>query len=159
MAEEKKQGDWQDLVTDVDGFWDEEKSPKIKGKLVSITNMVLARRETEVAIVVLLEPCKGVKGSKDERETLDLEPGQALGVVVKHKLRDLYSMLPNQCDVELIAKEKISLDNGNTLWRYGIKWRGQRVLNAAPRSQNTARAGASSSGDPEADAEKAMSGF
>jgi hypothetical protein len=145
--------DWQDLVTDVDGFWNEESSPRVTGKLVSITEMMLARRPTIVAVILLSKPCKGVIGSKDEKETIDLEPGQAIGVVVKHKLQDLYSMLQNQCDVDITAKDKITLDNGNTLWRYAIRYRGQRVLTAAPRSRN---AGSPGSKDSEASAKEAM---
>lgn len=145
--------EWQDLVTDVDGFWNEESCPNVKGKLVSITEMELARRPTIVAVIMLTAPAKGVIGSKDEKQTVDLEPGQAIGVVVKHKLQDLYSMLQNQCEVDITAKEKITLENGNQLWRYAIRYRGQRVMTAAPRSRQAERGPA---GTPEQEAEKGL---
>jgi hypothetical protein len=147
---------WEDIITDVDAFYNEETCPVVTGKVTSITNMKLAGRDTEVAVILLTKPCKGVTGKKEDKEEVQLEPGQAIGVVVKHKLTDLYSMLPNQCEVEITAKDKLTLDNGNTMWRYGLRCRGRRVLNAAPRAQPAAPAQTES---PEREASKAMAAF
>lgn len=125
---------WKDLITDVDGFWNEENQPMVQGKVVSTTMMVLARRETMVAIIQLTAPAKGVQGSKDEKEVVDLEPGQAIGVVIKHKLQDLYRCVENQNEVQIRAKDKIDLDNGNTLWRYGLRYTGTLSPHAVPSS-------------------------
>lgn len=122
MSEQAKV--WKDLITDVDGFWNEENQPMVQGTVVSTTMMVLARRETMVAIIQLTAPAKGVQGSKDEKEIVDLEPGQAIGVVIKHKLQDLYRCVENQNEVQIRAKGKIDLDNGNTLWRYAMRYTG-----------------------------------
>ncbi len=139
MNEPQNQGDWQELVTDVDAFYNEETQPQIRGKVVSITIMDLANRETEVAVILLTAPAKAVKGKGKEKETVLLEPGQSIGVVVKHKLKDLYSFVQNQNEVEITAKEKITLENANTMWRYGIKFRGRRVLSAAPGTKRADR--------------------
>lgn len=156
MAENQHEEKWQDLVTDVDAFWNEETCQQVRGKLVSITNMVLDSRETDVAVILLTEPCKGVKGKGDAKEEVTLEPGEAIGVVIKHKLRDLWSMLDNQCEVDIVAKEKIKLTGSRTMWRYGIRWRGRRTTTAGSGS-GSASGARSSSPDPEKSAEEAIS--
>ncbi len=140
MVDHNQEDDWKELVTDVDGFYNEETQPIVRGKVVSITEMVLARRETMVAVLLLTAPCKAVTGSKDDKKTIDLEVGQAIGVVIKHKLADIPSFLENQCEVEIKAKTKIELDNGNTLWRYAIRFRGRRAGLAAASAKPSARA-------------------
>lgn len=134
----KKDADIQELVNDVDAFYNEETDPDIEGKVVGITEMLLARRPTQVAIILLTAAAKAVKGSKDSKETVDLGIGDAIGVVIKHKLQDLNSMLEHQCWVEIRAKEKISLDNGNSMWRYALRSRGRRSTFATRQSQTAA---------------------
>jgi hypothetical protein len=124
--------DWVSVVEDIDGFWDEDEQPRVQGKVMGISTMVLARRETMVAILMLSKPCVAVVGSGKEKVKTTLEPGQAIGVVVKHKLSSLYSMVDNHCEVAIEAREKITLDNGNTMWRYAIAHRGRRTLMAMP---------------------------
>lgn len=119
--------DWKDLVTDVDGFWNEETQKTVQGKVVSITEMELAGRETLVAVLQLTKKCDAVTGSKKEKKTITLEPGQAIGVVIKHKLADMPSFVDNQCEVQITAKDKIDLNNSNTMWRYAIRFRGRRA--------------------------------
>jgi hypothetical protein len=160
-TKQDSEDDWKELVTDVDGFYNEETQPIVRGKVVSITEMVLARRETMVAVLLLTAPCKAVTGSKDEKKVLDLEVGQAIGVVIKHKLADMPSFLENQCEVEIKAKNKIDLDNGNSLWRYAIRFRGRRaglaVASAKPSAPSPKSEG--STKDPEASAKGAMEQF
>ncbi len=154
---------WKELVTDVDAFYNEETQPEVQGRVVSLTQMVLARRDTLVAILSLTKPCKAVKGSGDEKEEVELAPGQTIGVVVKHKLQDLPTMLDNQCEVRIKAKEKVTLDNGNTLWRYSVKFRGQRTgigaVSAATSSAATSSAAPKAPKDPEKEAKKALEAF
>lgn len=131
--------EWKLLVTDVDGFWNEETQPLVSGRVVSTTIMELARRQTPVAILLLTADCKAVKGSKEEKEEIELKIGQAIGVVIKHKLQDLYRCVENQNEVQIKAKEKIGLDNGNTLWRYAMRYKGSLSPIAAPGSPSAAR--------------------
>jgi hypothetical protein len=157
--------EWQLLITDVDGFWNEETQPLVQGKVVSTTIMMLARRETPVAILQLTAPAKGVQGSKDEKETIDLVAGQAIGVVIKHKLQDLYRCVENQNEVQIKAKEKIDLDNGNTLWRYVMRYKGRLSPIAAPgtptadRMPSATQAPKGADKKAEADAKAAMDNF
>lgn len=155
--------EWKDLITDVEGFWNEETSPIVQGKVVSTTVMELARRQTPVAILQLTAPCKGVAGSKDEKEEVDLAVGQAIGVVIKHKLQDLYRCVENQNEVKIKAKEKIELDNGNTLWRYAMRYKGSLSPIAAlgsPSADRPSPAGSGKKGKtPEQEASDAMDDF
>lgn len=132
--------DFVDIIEDIDGFWDEDLQKLVQGKVMGINLMLLANRETMVAIIMLTAPCKAVVGSKSDKEEITLEPGQAIGVVVKHKLSSLYTMVQNNCEVKIEAREKITLPNANTMWRYAIACRGRRTLPQAPGQKRPAPA-------------------
>lgn len=138
---ENKEEDWKDLVTDVDAFYNEETDPNIQGKVLSITEMTLANRQTQVAVLKLTAPAKAIKGSKDAKETIELPTGGIIGVVLKHKLADLPSMVDNQCEVMIQALDKIEVKGGNTMWRYKLRFRGRRAGFATAQAQNQARPG------------------
>lgn len=121
------ENDFQDLVTDVDAFYNEETDPNVMGKVLSITEMELAGRDTLVAVLKLTAPCQAVKGKGSAKETVNLEVGQMLGVVIKHKLQDIHSMVDNQCELMLSAKEKIPVPGGKTMWKYAVRFRGRRT--------------------------------
>lgn len=153
--------DWKELVTDVDGFWDEDEQAVVQGKVASITEMELAGRSTSVAVLILTAECKAVTGSRKDKKTITLGIGEAIGVVLKHKLADIPSMADNQCEVRIEAKEKITLPNSNTMWRYGIRYRGRRATFAAARTprQEPGPAPTPSSTSPEAAAEQSLKQF
>lgn len=143
---------WNDLVTDVDGFWNEESKSIVQGRVASIVTMNLGLGETLVAIVSLTAPCAAVKGSGEEKEEIQLEAGQAIGVVIKHKLTELDSFVENQNEVRIEALKKIAIPNSKkTLWTYRIQFQGRRTLRPVTRPGRS-----SSSGNPEQDAAEAM---
>lgn len=151
-----REAGWQDQIDDVEGFWNEETQSLICGIVVSTTVMTLANRETPVAILKLTAPCKAVKGKKKEQETIELQKGDAIGVVIKHKLQNLYRCVENQVEVAIKAKEKVDLDGGNTMWRYAMKTRGVLSRFAPPSSPTADRAGRK---NPESEADKAFAEF
>lgn len=134
----EQESDWKDLVTDVDAFYNEETDGDIQGKVLSITEMVLAGRATQVAVLKLTAPAKAVKGSKEKKETVDLDVGGIIGVVLKHKLADLPSMVDNQCEVMISALKKIPTKDGNEMWTYKLRFRGRRAGFATAQAQNQA---------------------
>lgn len=145
-------GGWNDLVTDVDGFWNEESKAVVMGRVASIVTMNLGLGETLVAIIALTAPCAAVKGSGEEKEEIQLEAGQAIGVVIKHKLAELDSFVENQNEVKIEALKKIPIPNSKkTLWTYRIQFKGRRTLRPVTRPGRSA-----SSGSPEQAAEEAM---
>ena len=137
------ENDWKSAVLDVDAFWNEETAPVVQGRVANIVEMQLANRPTIVAIVQLTKPCKGVTGSKREKKEVALEVGQYLGVVVKHKLAIIERMVENQNEVAIKAVGKDTLENGNTLWMYDVKYRGALSRLAAPRTRTSAPSNAS----------------
>lgn len=135
------ESEWKDLVTDVDAFYNEETDPDVQGKVLSITQMVLAGRDTLVAVLKLTAPCKAVKGSGDAKEEVELPAGGIIGVVVKHKLADLPSFVDNQVEAIISAQKKIIVKGGNTMWVYKLRFRGRRAGFATAGAQNQARQG------------------
>lgn len=153
-----ERNEWQDLVTDVDGFWNEE-GPEddkvnniVQGRVMGIVTMDLGLGDTLVAVVALTAPTAAVKGSGDAKEEILLETGQAIGVVIKHKLRELESFVENQNEVKIVALKKIRIPNSTkTMWTYKIQFKGKRTLRPVTRP-----AGGRSTGDAEADAAESM---
>ncbi len=135
------ESEWKDLVTDVDAFYNEETDPDVQGKVLSITQMALANRDTMVAVLKLTAPCRAVKGSGDAKEEIELPVGGIIGVVVKHKLADLPSFVDNQVEAIISAKKKIVVKGGNTMWTYAVRFRGRRAGFATAGAQNQARQG------------------
>lgn len=146
---------WNNLVTDVDGFWNEESKAIVQGRVVSIVIMNLGLGDTLVAIVSLTAPCAAVKGSGEEKEEIQLEAGQAIGVVIKHKLSELDSFVENQNEVKIEALKKIPIPGTRkTLWTYRIQFKGRRSLRPVTRPGRS-----NSSGDGEAEAAAALAAY
>jgi hypothetical protein len=135
------ESEWKDLVTDVDAFYNEETDPDVQGKVLSITQMTLAGRDTMVAVLKLTAPCTAVKGSGDKKEEIELPVGGVIGVVVKHKLADLPSFVDNQVEAIISAKKKIQVGQGNTMWTYAVRFRGRRTGFATAGAKNQERQG------------------
>lgn len=152
MAE---RNEWQDLVTDSDGFWNEESKAVVQGRMSNIVTMDLGLGETLVALIALTAPCAAVKGSGDKKEEIMLETGQTIGVVIKHKLRELESFVENQNELKIEALKKLKLpDSTKTMWTYRIQFKGRRTLRPVTRP-----AGGKSTGDAQSDAEESMSQY
>lgn len=161
MGFNSKEDDWKELVSDVDGFYNEETDPEIQGKVSSITEMQLAGRDTLVAVIILTAPCRAVTGAGDEKKEIELLPGQAVGVVIKHKLGDLPSFVDENCEVQIKAKDKIKVPGGKTMWRYAVRFRGRRTGLAAAGAKTAARPApqASETKDAEKEAKAALESY
>ncbi len=152
-----ERNEWQDLVTDVDGFWNEESKAIVQGRVSSIVTMDLGLGATLVAIVALTAPCAAVKGSGDDKQEIELVTGQAIGVVLKHKLMEMESFVENQNEIKLEALKKIGLPGKKkTMWTYRIQFKGKRTLRPVTRPAGGKSIG---SGDAEADAEETLSQY
>lgn len=146
---------WNDLVTDVDGFWNEESGAVVQGRMTSIVTMNLGLGETLVAIIALTAPCAAVKGSGEAKEEIELQTGQAIGVVIKHKLVELDSFIDNQNEIRIQALKKIPIPGTKkTLWTYKVSFKGRRTLRPVTRPGRSR-----SSGDGESDAAAALANF
>lgn len=114
-----------EAAPDVDGWFKAEKGAVFYGQIVGHMMVNGDNGKRDVVMVRLAQPCKGY-GRDDENGRM-LEKGEVLGVSVSAKLKPMLLYVEKRGHVWCQAIEKIKLGGNKTLWKYDLRFKGQKA--------------------------------
>jgi hypothetical protein len=112
---------------DIEGWFKPEKGMVLFGTIcgaIQIPDEKAPNGKRDVVLVRLKEACKAVL---DQTSVL-LEPGQVIGVGVRHQLSEMLYYVESKGDVWAYAKEQVSIGHGQTMWKFDVAYKGERRI-------------------------------
>lgn len=114
--------DWDEIGTNVEGFYDPECSGKIIGRVLEDFSMETQYGTQTLVKVRVAHPVKAYV----KQDIAELPAGSVLAIRISVGLVSLLDCVTNQCAVEIIPNGKTKTKRGQ-MWTYKIRTKGERV--------------------------------
>lgn len=110
---------------DIDGWYEPRINEVLYGQICGAIKIADEKSKSgfrDVVLVRLIEPIKAVQ----DKTPVDLEAGQVVGVGIRHQLADMLYYVESRGKVWALAKEKVSIGGGQTMWKFDIAFDGEK---------------------------------
>jgi len=112
-------------MPDIDAWYNPTPGMVLYGTIVGAIKIPDDKSNTgyrDAVLVQLKEPITAVK----EQQPVKLEAGQVIGVGIRHQLGEMLYYVEHRGDVWCLAKDKVSIGHGQTMWKFDLHFKGKK---------------------------------